>query len=198
MKRKILIVLSVMFFMPLFFSCFCDCEDEYFESYYESVSLQAYDTSGFGLKIINEGEEVAKNTFGLGVDFYIKTNEVSGLNALHDLFDFGFASAYATSCSCLYEETFPNKINKVTIYVLDEIAGNKIDVTESFKVDSSSSINLTSYIQEFIDNEYNVYNFNVELVSYDTIPSSTVFEIEVSLESGEILSSKTSVINFVE
>lgn len=140
MIKKAFQIIVIVFICQLLISCWCDCDDESYEVFYESVDLIAYDTSGF--QVVNVEGEVYKSSFGLGINLDTRSVEVAAIDAYKKIASFGFTSAYATSCDCLYEETFPNNITSITIFMIDESTSSRTDFTENFKV--------ASYNDEFI------------------------------------------------
>ncbi len=182
MKNKVFIVLSTMFLSQMFFSCWgCDCPTpEIFENNYTDVSVIPYDTSGFNYEVVND--TVAKNTFGLGVLVNFETIKIASnflkLSAL------GFNSALAFSdCNCPGDEfVYPDPIDSFNIYIINLETEQKVDITQNFRIYSYSNELIT--LSEFFEQRENWHDgFQIELVEYDSMPNSGIFEVEVFLES---------------
>lgn len=197
MKNKVLIVVSIMFLTQLFFSCWrCNCPTpETFENNYTDVSIIPYDTSGFNYEVVND--TVNKNTFGLGILVNFETIKVA-FN-FKKLATLGFNSALAFSdCDCVEDEfIYPDPINNFNIYMLDTQTEQRTDITQNFRIYSYS--NELIPLNEFFEQRENWHDgFQIELVEYDSMPNSGVFEVEVFLDSGKTFSNHTGIINFYE
>jgi len=190
MRNKVLTILLLGFMSQIIFSC-CDCGDTFtYENVYTGVTVIAYDNSGFSSDIAID--TVYKNAFGLGVnvnfDSKLADNSVNlGL---------GFNSALAFSCDCIGDEYFyPDPISYFEIYEINQLNGQKTNVSDYFKIEGYSG-ELISLDDFFPQREDWHDGFQIELVDHDSISNSVIFEVEVFFESNKSFVGQTDIVNF--
>ena len=119
------------------------------------------------------------------------------------LSDFGFSRLKASfDCFCeeSYLQMYPDQINEVTLYSIDPLTNEKFDVTHNFDFQNYDDefISINSIIDYRVENNLELYTLDFVLISDENIFNSTIFEIEVQLDSGKVLTHQTGTINFVE
>lgn len=188
MRNKVLIILLLGFMLQIIISC-CNCGDSYtYENNYTGLTVTAYDNSGFYAEIATD--TVYKNAFGLGV----LVNFESKLAENNANLGFGFAMAF--SCECVSDEyLYPDPISGMKIYCIDQIDGQKLDVTDCFLIQGYNGEFLA--LEDFFAQREEWHDgFQIELAESDLIANSVVFEVEVFFESNKSFVAQTDIVKF--
>lgn len=190
MRNKVLIILLFGFVSQIIISC-CNCDDTFtYENIYTGVTVTPYDNTGFYSEIA--ADTVYKNAFGLGV----QVNFESKLAENHINLGLGFNSAMAFSCDCIGDEyLYPDPISCLKIFMIDQINGQKINVTDCFQIQGYSG-ELIALEDFFAQREEWHDGFQIELVEHDSISNSVIFEVEVFFESSKSFIGQTDIVNF--
>ena len=208
MKKKVFLILTIMFSSQLFFSCIdCDCDDKIFENFYTAVFIEPFyraQSATEGERItINEDDIVSKDNFSFILRFDLESNEIANMNILNKLSDFGFTTAYASiDCFCEenYKQTYPDQVREVTIYSFNTSTNERIDVTNNFDFQNYDDefISINSIIDSSVTADREINSLDFILINPENITNTTVFEVEAELNSGTILTYETEEINFQE
>ncbi|WP_066627760.1 hypothetical protein [Labilibacter marinus] len=198
MTNKVIYSLAVIFVLQTIISACdpCDCGDTgKYEKYYTGLDLEAWDTSGFSPKIVND--EVRKHSFGITFSVTSDLKRVASYNKNHsNSASFGFAPAMA--CDCVEPEYITvDLIHQIEITVINVENDEEIDVTDHFYSTSYDGIT-TSITEVFEDLGKWHESFHVDLENYSNVPDSAIFTVKIFLESGHELYAQTDVIEFVE
>ena len=194
MNKKLISLLLIYFFQFLVTSCDpCDCDPaKTFERTYNGFELKAWDTSGFQNAEVSD--TVNKNSFGLTVSVEFELNQIAYLKSRLDFSSFGFASAYA--CSCVPDEYINvDPIEFIEIRVTDTQSQEITTVTANFATYDYNGEQIT--ISELFQNRADWHDgFQLDMIEYDNIPDTSIFEVKIILESGTELVEQTQEINF--
>ena len=194
MNKKLISLLLIYFFQFLVTSCDpCDCDPaKTFERTYNGFELKAWDTSGFQNAEVSD--TVNKNSFGLTVSVEFELNQIAYLKSRLDFSSFGFASAYA--CSCVPDEYINvDPIEFIEIRVTDTQSQEITTVTANFATYDYNGEQIT--ISELFENRADWPDgFQLDMIEYDNIPDTSIFEVKIILESGTELVEQTQEINF--
>ncbi len=194
MNKKIISLFLIYFFQFLATSCeTCSCElMKTFERTYNGLDIKAWDTAGFQNSEVSD--TVNKNSFGLSILLDFGLNQISHSKTRSTFSAFGFASAYACSCQ---PDQFINvdPIDIIEIKVTDTQSQEKTDITAHF---ASYDFN-GEYIpiNEALKNKVDwIDRFQLDMIEYDNIPNTSIFEVKIILQSGTELIEQTQKINF--
>lgn len=190
MRNKVLTILLLGFVSQIIISC-CDCGETFtYENIYTGVAVTPYDNSGFYSEIATD--TVYKNAFGLGV----QVNFESKLAENNIDLGLGFSSAMAFSCDCIGDEyLYPDPISYLMIFMIDQVNGQKIDVTDYFQIQGYNG-DLIALKDFFAQREEWHDGFQIELVEHDSISNSVIFEVAVFFESSKSFIGQTDIVNF--
>lgn len=193
MIKKAFYIVLFLFSIQVVTSCIFHCpEPMSYENSYNSVSIEAYDNSGFYPQIVND--TVYKNAFGLAVMVNFESVQISELNFYKLNF---FNTAMALNCEN-DNFTYPDPISHVEIFITDTKTGEINNATEFFMTESYMSGQLISLEQFFIEREEWHDGFQFQLVNWDSIPNSAIFTAKAYLESGQLFLQETEQINFFD
>ncbi|WP_165750028.1 hypothetical protein [Cellulophaga sp. Z1A5H] len=196
MKKNIIALCLLYSIQFIFTACTepCNCDDaSIFEVSYTAVDLTTYDTSGF--QNSTSENDLYKNAFGLEIYVVAEENQIAENTPGIKLSGFGFNSALACSCE-EPEYIYLDPLRDIEILVLDVNNQVTTDVIANFTVFdyyADSGVDLKEYFQA---RENWRVNFLVDLVHTDNIPDQAIFTINITLESGEVLTQKTNEIVF--
>ena len=139
-------------------------------------------------------DTVNKNSFGLTVSVEFELNQIAYLKSRLDFSSFGFASAYA--CSCVPDEYINvDPIEFIEIRVTDTQSQEITTVTANFATYDYNGEQIT--ISELFENRADWHDgFQLDMIEYDNIPDTSIFEVKIILESGTELIEQTQEINF--
>jgi hypothetical protein len=198
---------ALLFLVPLvvetLLSC-CNCMGLDLNFFYSNKAFKAIHLDNSGPNPIETAaNEVNKNAYGIRINMEAaKTACVSPRNP--SIF---WASAYATSCECQPDSTFSAKdwivlIKIKTVNDFDEkhLAGS--DVTDYFKVYEKPNFKeIGTFLKEnetiFIDDMPMKYNIDLLLMSAPLKGKEHIFNIELTLSNGNVLSQQTKAINLI-
>lgn len=192
-KAYRVIFVLFLFNIAQFFLTACDLsgggESGTYSKSYHSLSVQAWDTSGF--QSILASDSVTKVAFGLTINVNFDLEEVA-INELH-LSSFGFSSVMADPVPPEYINIDP--MESLEIIATDKQSGLDYVVTDNFVSYNFAGNQMT--IAELFDNlEEWQDGFQLDLNSSENIFTRTVFAINIQLESGKILTTDTEEILF--
>jgi hypothetical protein len=196
MNKKIISLFLLYFFQLIASSCDpCNCEPaRTYERIYNGIELKSWDTSGF------QNEEITgtvnKNSFGLTISVEFELNQIAFYKPKLDISSFGFASAYALSCDCEPDEYINiDPIDFISITVIDTQSQEITNVTDNFYTYDYDGEQIT--ISELFQNRADWHDgFQLDMIEYDNIPDTSIFEVKIILESGTELIEQTQEINF--
>lgn len=190
MKNKVLTILFLGFLSQIILSC-CDCSEAFtYQNLYTGVTIIPYDISGFNAEIATD--TVYKNAFGLGVMVNFETK--LAVNAPKP--GLGFNAAVAISCDCVEDSyVYPDPISHFDLYMIDAFNGEKTKVNQHFKIVGYNGELIS--LEEFFPQRQEWHDgFQIELVTFDAISNSVIFEVEVFLKSDRSFTGQTEVVNF--
>lgn len=172
----------------------CDCDDaSIFEITYTEVELTTYDTSGFRNAIAETN--IPKNAFGLEIFLNADQQQIADRSFKLNLGGFGFNSAVA--CDCVPPEyVFKDPIIGVEILVTDTITNTSIEVTDNFTITDFND-EVAPFSTFFESRNQLRTNFQLDLSLLDNIPDTSIFTVNLTLESGTIISKSTNMITFI-
>ncbi|MEM8968102.1 MAG: hypothetical protein AAGE93_16910 [Bacteroidota bacterium] len=190
MVSKIFTALSTIFIIRTLTSCFCPCHlyDTY-GIYYKEVEITTSPTS-------DSTNGISRYDFTINLKFSGDTIQISSLSPqyMH-----GFSNALACDCD---GDTYliDDPVDNIEILVIDEKS------SESMKLNTLSTIlpprqNELSLEEFFYDGWGWVGTdivFHLDPSEAELLPATAVFQIEVQLESGLILTDQTQPVNFID
>lgn len=192
MIKKVLLILAIIFSLQVTMSCiFCNCPDtNTYDVIYNSASVTAINTSGFNYETVTDS--VYKNAFGL--EILISYDQVLSTTNNSSYFTLGFKPLMACSCNS-NEYLFPDPVSDIQIFSINTLTNESVNVTSDFEVPvwHDEGMSIQGYIEQGI--EWLTY-LQVEMVEHEEIPSSVIFRVEVTLQSGTIFTDETSQVNF--
>lgn len=203
MKLK-LILRSLLFIYSIqliFTSCDpCSCSPaETYRIDYNSISIKAWDTSGFvDTEIENVNDGVSKNAFGISIYTEYEEIKIAQNNSKLNLNTLGFAQANAFSCDCVPNTYLrEDPVSSIEIWIQETSESKTIDVTDAFSIAQYDGTKLP--VKDFFLNKEDWQNiFRIELSKSEKIPTTARFTINLYLQSGIQLSDTTHLINFQE
>jgi len=194
MIKKAFFLLVVFFSIQVLSSCiFCNCpETKTFEIGYTGVTVKAYDTSGFS--DVEAEDTVYKNAFGIDVIASSIITEVLEVNTPINLF--GFKTLMACSCN---DDTYihTDTISTIDIFMIDIETEEKRNITDYFGIEKyyvGEFIRVKKYFEERINDADDAFRF--QLMSFEKIPNSVNFVVDVYFKSGVMYTTETGQINF--
>ncbi|MCV6630520.1 MAG: hypothetical protein OIF50_11765 [Flavobacteriaceae bacterium] len=199
MNKKIISLFLLYFLQFYATSCIpCNCDPvRTYERIYNGLEIKAWDTSKFQNEEITDS--VYKNAFGLTISVEFELNQIASLHKATSVqwASFGFASAYAMSCDCPPDEyKTVDPIESIVITVTDVQSQKTTDITDNFYTTGYNAEQIT--IGKLFENRDDWHDhFRLDLVKYDNIPDTSVFEIRIILESGKELVEQTQQIIFI-
>ncbi len=193
--RKVFAVLICIFLAQSLVSCFNQCEDsQTFSVSYESVNIETFDTSGFGLK--DSDSALFKNAFAIRINIQTTEEEIADYRIA---FSAGFNTAKAEDCGGLFFE-YEDKISDAEIIRIDE-NGIETNMTTAFSWNNNNGdfISIAEIMEEAYEYpDYINNSFSLELLDYNDLPQSFKLRVDVILESGTILTQETGTLYFVD
>lgn len=193
--KKTIIVLGLIYLIQFTISCIpCDCNPpQTFEIIYYDITVTAYNTAGYQNNIVED--TIYKNAFGLTVTVDFDLITIAKL--MNPKGKAGFNIATAWSCSCVEDKfEYTDPIDRIEIFVIDPKTQETVEITNNFAIYEYSKEELIS-LEEFFNNREDWHDgFQFELVEFELIPNSTVFRVDIYLESGTRFTKETDQINF--
>ena len=190
MKNKVVTILFLGFLSQIILSC-CDCGEAFtYQNLYTGVTIIPYDISGFNAEIATD--TVYRNAFGLGVMVNFETK--LAVNAPKS--GLGFNASMAMSCDCVEDKyVYPDPISHFDLFMINQSNGQKTKVNQYFKILGYNGEPIS--LEEFFPQRQEWHDgFQIELVTFDSIPNSVIFEVEVFLMSNQSFNGQTEVVNF--
>lgn len=187
MKKKIIIVLTVMFSAQFIASC---CDERTFSGTIIGVSTILFEENDIGFREITSLDPIDKSDFALNIIINDVQTQISSV--MNELSAFGFSAAYATSCPDNII-VYTNFVERIEILVTEVGTSNAVDITQDFIVINRDNMSIAEFVSSKnpADN-----NFVVQLEDTSRVPMEAVFTINIHLNDNTILGMMTNQVNF--
>lgn len=200
MKRIPIKAILIVYMTPLLMAtdCSCNCQDESYEIQYTGVEITAWDTSKFHNKLA-EGE-VSKNAFGINIHVEYEQNEIALQQPQKKTSFASFGIAYAWSCDCYYNYSFPDPIMSIFITATDNVSQNEVDVTDAFIMTryGGDSYTVSEVLEQYKTAEEAYIHWEFDLVNTTVIPDEATFTVTITLDSGKTLTHESEFVTFID
>ena len=171
----------------------CNCPPAVnFEITYNGLDLDALDTSNSQMSVVDG--TVSKNSFALALLLLFEREQIA-LNFKHSVLS-GFSFYSANACTCIPDSfTAVDPIVSISINVTDVQNQEMNDVTDDFTTTDFDGEQVT--INEYFDNGGDWYQgLQIFLTDNENIPDSSIFTVEIVLDSGTAFIQETQEIAF--
>lgn len=201
MRKKVISLFLLYALQFVATSCdICDCGSlSIFEKTYTEIKLTTFNTAGFQSSFADNN--IPKNAFGLEIFMEYDEKQIANKRYNFNLGSFGFNSAFACSCPDPdYLVTDP--IAAIQIFVRRTLTNIDIEVTNNFTITDfrGNTLPFLTYFQN-LNSEDDIYRsrdiFRLDLSELSSIPDASIFTVNVTLESGKIISKTTNTITFI-
>jgi hypothetical protein len=194
MLKKSIILLTLFFLLQTISSCF-DCPD--IESYnvnYTGVKINAFNTAGFYDVAVMETDTIYKNAFGLTVGMIIEMEQTAQNFEKWNAFAFQSAAAMINDCPGPFYY-YVDSIENLRIFASVSDTSEVYDYTQRFGTFDYAG-NLIS-VEKLLEIRAEWHNgFQFQFIDFNEIPDKLIFSVEVTMESGNVYSAKTSTVHF--
>lgn len=197
MRKKLIALFFLYALQFLSIACTSECGDfsgpSAYEIDYTDINLMSFDTSGFQSMVAENN--IPKNAFGLVIQFVFDQNPIAKQESFLNLSGFGFNTALA--CSPVPPQYIYNDpIFSLKIFVTDTLSNANIDVTNNFTVTDFNG-DVVPFATYFQNREDAMSNFQLDLALLDSIPDTSIFTVNITLESGAVISKSTNTLTFI-
>ncbi|TDM00372.1 MAG: hypothetical protein C4K58_03920 [Flavobacteriaceae bacterium] len=202
MKNKILALFLIHALQFLALACAgedVDCpRTSTYETNITSIVLTPLSSS---LNEIKPNSNPKKSDFSLSIRTQVDKQKIAKVETKFNFGDFGFAKTYATTCaSDKYYSKDP--IESIQVLATNTATNETTNVTDHFIYQYINDYNFmnSKVIENSFPTKRDDYTetdyFQIGLYKTTNIPDSAIFTVTLTLESGNLVSQKTTIINF--